>query len=147
MKESSCKSPLMATYCQEVRKLEDKFQGIKLHQVPRKDNDATNFLTKLAARRVPSPDGVFINDLHEPSTHILEDLIQTHSDTNLALRGSDLPTCSDPDQVLGGSDLGASMTMSPTDVAMVALDSANSRAPLLVYLLKEVLPSERNEAR
>ena len=25
MKESSCKSPLMAVYCQEVRKLEDKF--------------------------------------------------------------------------------------------------------------------------
>ena len=25
MKESSCKSPLMVAYCQEVRKLEDKF--------------------------------------------------------------------------------------------------------------------------
>ena len=25
MKESSCKSPLMAAYCQEVRKLEDTF--------------------------------------------------------------------------------------------------------------------------
>ena len=25
MKESSCQSPLMAAYCQEVRKLEDKF--------------------------------------------------------------------------------------------------------------------------
>ena len=25
MKESSCKSPLMAAYCQEMRKLEDKF--------------------------------------------------------------------------------------------------------------------------
>ena len=25
MKESSCKSPLMAAYCQEARKLEDKF--------------------------------------------------------------------------------------------------------------------------
>ena len=25
MKEASCKSPLMAAYCQEVRKLEDKF--------------------------------------------------------------------------------------------------------------------------
>ena len=25
MKESSCKSPLMAAYCQEVRKLKDKF--------------------------------------------------------------------------------------------------------------------------
>ena len=50
MKESSCKSPLMAAYCQEVRKLEDKFQGIELHHVPRKDNDAADFLTKLAAR-------------------------------------------------------------------------------------------------
>ena len=36
MKESSCKSPLMAAYCQEVRKLEDKFQGIELHHVPPK---------------------------------------------------------------------------------------------------------------
>ena len=68
-------NPLMAAYCQEVRKLEDKFQGIELHHVPRKDNDAADFLAKLAARRVPTPDGVFINDLHEPSTHILEGLI------------------------------------------------------------------------
>ena len=75
MKESSCKSPLMAAYCQEVRKLKDKFQGIELHHVPQKDNDAADFLTKLAARLVPSPDGVFINDLHEPSTRVLEDSI------------------------------------------------------------------------
>ena len=64
MKASSCKSPLMATYCQEVRKLEDKFQGIELHHVPRKDNDAADFLTKLAARQVLSLDRVFINDFH-----------------------------------------------------------------------------------
>ena len=36
MKESSYKSPLMAAYYQEVRKLEDKFQGIELHHVPPK---------------------------------------------------------------------------------------------------------------
>ena len=72
MKESACKSPLMAAYCQEVRKLEDKFQGIELHHIPRKDNAAADFLTKLAARRVPSPDRAFINDLHEPSARILE---------------------------------------------------------------------------
>ena len=75
MKESSCKSPLMAAYCQEVRKLEDKFQGIELHHVPQRDNDAINFLVKLAARWDPSPSGVFINDVHEPSAHILEGLI------------------------------------------------------------------------
>ena len=33
MKESSYKSPLMVAYCQEVRKLEGKFRGIKLHHV------------------------------------------------------------------------------------------------------------------
>ena len=72
MKESSCKSPLMAAYCQEVRKLEDKFRWIKLHHVPRKDNDAADFLAKLAARQVSSLNGVFINDLHEPSARIME---------------------------------------------------------------------------
>ena len=72
MKESSYKSPLMAAYYQEVRKIEDKFQGIELHHVPQKDNDAIDFLTKLAARRDPSPSRVFINDVQEPSAHILE---------------------------------------------------------------------------
>ena len=80
---------------------------------------------------VLSPDGVFINDLHEPSAHILEGPIQTHSDTNPAL---------------GGSDLDVSMTMSPADVTVVALDQANWRAPLLTYLLEETLPLERTEA-
>jgi len=89
MKESSCKSPLMAAYYQEVRKLGDKFQGIELHHVPQRDNDATNFLAKLAARRDPSPSGVFINDLHELFAHILEGPIQKHPNAKPVLRGSD----------------------------------------------------------
>ena len=114
-----------------MRKLEDKFQGIELHHVPRKDNDAAAFLAKLAARRDLSPTGVFINDLHEPSTHILEGTIQTHPSANLALRGS---------------NLGASMSTSLVDIAVVALDQADWRAPLLAYLLEEVLPPKRTEA-
>ena len=89
---------------------------------PQKNNDAADFLVKLATRQVPSPDGVFINDLHEPSTHVLEDPIQTHSNTNLACRGSDLPTCPDPDQVHGGFDLGAFMAISPANITIMALD-------------------------
>ena len=80
MKEYSCKSPLMTAYCQEVRKLKDKFQGIELHHVPRRDNDAADFLVKLAAWQDPSPSGVFINDIHEPSAHILEGPVQTYPD-------------------------------------------------------------------
>ncbi|XP_072148558.1 uncharacterized protein [Setaria viridis] len=47
MKESSYKSPLMAAYCQEVHKLNDKFRGIELHHVPRKDNAAADTLAKM----------------------------------------------------------------------------------------------------
>ena len=110
MKESSCKSPLMAAYCQEVQKLKDKFQGIELHHAPRKDNDAANFLTKLATRRDPSPAGVFINDIHEPSARILESLIQKHPDAQ---------------PVLGGSDLNTSMMMSPANIIVLALDQTD----------------------
>ena len=62
----------MVAYYQEVCKLKDKFQGIELHHVPQKDNNATDFLAKLAARRDPSPSGIFINHLYEPSARILE---------------------------------------------------------------------------
>ena len=65
--------PLMAAYCQEVRKLEDKFREIELHHIPRKDHDATDFLTKLVAKQEPWANRVFVNDLHEPSTRIRED--------------------------------------------------------------------------
>ena len=33
MKESNCVNPMMAAYCQEVRKLEDKFHGLELNHV------------------------------------------------------------------------------------------------------------------
>ena len=65
----------MAAYCQEVCKLKDKFRVIELHHVPQKDNDAADFLTKLATMQTLSPDGVFINDLHELFARILEDPI------------------------------------------------------------------------
>ena len=82
----------MVAYYQEVCKLEAKFRGIKLHHVPRKDNDAADFLMKLAARRVSSLDGVFINDLHELSTRVLEDLTLLWLNPDQVLRGSSVPT-------------------------------------------------------
>ena len=39
------------------------------------------------------------------------------------------------------------MTASPTDIAVLALDQTDWRVPLLAYLLEEVLPPERTEAR
>ena len=99
------------------------------------------------ARWEPPADGVFVNDLHKPSAHIREHPTQTRSNTNLALRGSDPPTCRDLDRALGGSDLGASMATLPGDIEVMALDPVNWRAPLLTYLLEEVLQPERTKAR
>ncbi|XP_034570124.1 uncharacterized protein [Setaria viridis] len=130
MKESSCRSPLMAAYCQDVCKLEDKFRGIELHHVPQKDNDVANFLTKLAPRWGPSSNGVFVNDLHEPSARVRED-----------------PTQSQSDCVLRGSDPDAPMATSPRSTDVMVHDPTNWRASLLAYILEEVLPLERIEAR
>jgi len=39
------------------------------------------------------------------------------------------------------------MATSPVDITMMALDPIDWRAPLLTYLLEEVLPPERTKAR
>ena len=67
MENSNCESPLMDTFCQEVRKLEGRFRGLELHHIPRKQNPDADALTKMAAERKPAPNGVFVNDLNAPS--------------------------------------------------------------------------------
>ncbi|XP_012704571.1 uncharacterized protein LOC105915185 [Setaria italica] len=146
MKESSCKSPLMATYCQEVHKLVDRFQEIELHHVPQKDNVATDLLVKLVAKWDPPPDGVFVNDLHEPSDCVRADPSQMWPDPDRVFGGSNAPTRPDPDKALGGSIPDASMATSPSGTTVMALDPADCRVPLLAYILEVVLPLERTEA-
>jgi hypothetical protein len=67
MKESSCLSPKMAAYCQEVRQLEDKFDGLELNHIPRQLNEAANTLVKMASSRQPVPSIIFASDQYKPS--------------------------------------------------------------------------------
>ena len=64
-------------------------------------------------------------------------------DAQSALGGSD-PNAK---PALGGSDPSTSITMSPADVTVLALDQTDWRVPLLAYLLEEVLPPKRTKAR
>ena len=64
-------------------------------------------------------------------------------DAQPALGGSD-PNAK---PALGGSDPSYSMTTSPANVVVLALDQTDWRVSLLSYLLEEVLPPERTEAR
>ena len=67
MKESSCHDAKMAMYCQEVRRLEDKFDGLKLNHIPRRLNEAAVALAKAASGQEPMPTGIFASDQHKPS--------------------------------------------------------------------------------
>jgi hypothetical protein len=58
----------MDTYCQEVRKLKNKFYGLEFHHVVRDNNVAANVLSKLRSTRAQVPAGVFVHELHAPSS-------------------------------------------------------------------------------
>jgi ribonuclease HI len=67
MKNSHCHDPKMEAYCDEVRRLEDKFYGLELNHVARRYNETTDELAKIASGRTTVPPDVFSRDLHQPS--------------------------------------------------------------------------------
>ena len=52
--------PLMEAYVDEVRKLEQHFDGLQMEHIPRTQNEVANALSKLAARREPVEPGTFV---------------------------------------------------------------------------------------
>jgi ribonuclease HI len=70
MKNSHCRDPKMEAYCDEVRRLEDKFYGLELNHIARRYNETADELTKIASGRTTVPPDVFSRDLHQPSVKI-----------------------------------------------------------------------------
>jgi FtsZ-interacting cell division protein ZipA len=67
MKNSHCCDPKMEAYCDEVRRLEDKFYGLELNHIARRYNETMDELAKIASGRTIVPPDVFSRDLHQPS--------------------------------------------------------------------------------
>jgi hypothetical protein len=67
MKNSHCRDPKMEAYCDEVRRLEDKFYGLELNHVARRYNETADELAKIASGRTTVPPDFFSRDLHQPS--------------------------------------------------------------------------------
>src|SRR6187401_670614 len=63
----SYQSPLMEAYVDEVRKLEEHFEGIQMEHVPRAQNDIADGLSKCAALKLPVEPGIFVLKLTQPS--------------------------------------------------------------------------------
>src|SRR4051812_462772 len=60
-------SPLMEAYVDEVRKLEERFDGLQMEHVPRAENDIADGLSKCAALKLPVEPGIFVLKLTQPS--------------------------------------------------------------------------------
>ena len=60
MKEWDVRSPAMTGYCNAVRKLEKKFEGVELHRIPRLKNHAADDLAEIGSKREPIPSNVFL---------------------------------------------------------------------------------------
>jgi hypothetical protein len=67
MKNSHCRDPKMEAYCDEVRRLEDKFYGLELNHIARRYNETADELAKIASGWTTVPLDVFSRDLHQPS--------------------------------------------------------------------------------
>jgi ribonuclease HI len=70
MKNSHCRDQKMEAYCDEVRRLEDKFYGLELNHVARRYNEITDELAKIALGRTTVPPDIFSKDIYQPSVKI-----------------------------------------------------------------------------
>jgi ribonuclease HI len=67
MKNSHCRDRKMEAYCDEVRRLEDKFHGLELNHVAQRYNETADELAKIASGRTTVPPDVFSRDIYQPS--------------------------------------------------------------------------------
>jgi ribonuclease HI len=70
MKNSHCRDRKMEAYCDEVRRLEDKFYGLELNHVARRYNETADELAKIASGWTTVPPNVFSRDIYQPSVKI-----------------------------------------------------------------------------
>ena len=57
----------MTGYCNAVRKMGKKFEGLELHHIPRLKNQAADDLAKIGSKREAIPSNVFLEHIHTPS--------------------------------------------------------------------------------
>jgi ribonuclease HI len=129
MKEWDIRSPAMIGYCNAVRKLKNKFEGLELHHIPRAKNQAADDLAKIGSTRKPIPSNVFLEHLHSPM--VKED-----------------PFTKEPQQVVGPSDSTEIEVPGVIDLVMEVLAiTPDWTVPYIAYLLRQELPEDEVEAR
>jgi ribonuclease HI len=149
MKNSHCRDPKMEAYCDEVRRLEDKFYGLELNHIARWYNETAGELAKIASGRTTVPPDVFSRDLHQPS-------IKTDDEPEKASAQPEAPSAQ-PKVPSAQPEAPSARPEAPSAPEGEALcveeersgftHNRNWQTPYLQYLHRGELPLDRAEAR
>jgi ribonuclease HI len=130
MKNSHYHDRKMEAYCDEVRRLEDKFYRLELNHIARRYNETADELAKIASGQTTVPPDVFSRDIHQPSIKI--------DDT------------SEPEETLAQPEVSSAAEGEALRVEGErngVTPNPNWQAPYLEYLLRGELPLDKAEAR
>jgi hypothetical protein len=137
MKNSHYRDRRMEAYCNEVRRLEDKFYGLELNHIARRYNETADELAKIASGRMTVPPDVFSRDLHQPSVKI-----------------DDAP---EPEEASAQREVPSAESEVPSAITEEALPvegeqngvapDPNWQTPYLEYLLRGEIPLDKAKAR
>jgi ribonuclease HI len=130
MKNSHYRDRNLEAYCDEVRRLEDKFYGLELNHIARRYNETADELAKIALGRTTVPPDVFARDIHQPSIKI--------DDTPEPEEASAQPEVSSAAEGEALRIEGERNGVAP---------NRNWQTPYLEYLLRGELPLDKAEAR
>jgi ribonuclease HI len=130
MKNSHCRDQKMEAYCDEVRRLEDKFYGLELNHIARRYNETEDELANIASGRTTVPPDVFSRDIHQPSIKI-----DNTPEPEEASAQPKVPSAAEGEALrVEGERNGVA-------------PNPNWQAPYLEYLLRGELPLDKAEAR
>jgi ribonuclease HI len=137
MKNSHCHDRKMEAYCDEVRRLEDKFYGLELNHIAQRYNETVDELAKIASGRTTVPPDVFSRDIHQPSVKI-DDMPELEEALAQPEEASAQPEVSSAAE-------GEALRVEGERKGV--MPNPNWQAPYLEYLLRGELPPDKDDAR
>ncbi|XP_039812129.1 uncharacterized protein LOC120675105 [Panicum virgatum] len=133
----------MEAYCNTVRRLEDKFDGLELNHVPRKYNEDADELAKIASGRTTVPPNIFAHDISKPTVEFKQ---PTEAGPSSAGPSDGNP----PADGVGPMDTNFGTTSADEAEAMEVDEAPASRdwrVQYLEWMVRGLLPSDRAQAR
>jgi hypothetical protein len=130
MKNSHCRAQKMEAYCDEVRRLEDKFYGLELNHVAQRYNETADELAKIASGRTTVPPNVFSRDIYQPS---------------IKLNDAPKPEETSAQPEVPSAAEGEALRVERERNGVTP--NLNWQTPYLEYLLRGELPLDKAEAR